>query len=140
MNKSKVFSLLIVNLLLSLSFLGCSKVQIELPDQVDLENVVLSEPTEKNNTPAIITDKKELKNIIDSIKLNSKKTNNESINDIPTNVDYYIKLEFSHAKGGSSVAYAYKTKHKYYIEQPYSGIWEIKQESYDNINTLTKAK
>lgn len=140
MNKSKVFSLLIMTLLLSLSFFGCRKVQIVLPNQVDLESIVLSEPTEKNNTSIIITDNKELKNIIDSIKSNSKKTNNESVNDTPTNVDYYIKLEFSHAKGESSVAYSYKIKDKYYIEQPYSGIWEITQESYDNIDTLLKAE
>lgn len=127
-------------LLLSLNFVSCSKVQIILPNEANLESIVLSKSTEKDNRPIIITDNKEFKNIIDNIKLNSKKTNKESINDIPTNVDYYIKLEFLHAKGGSSVAYVYKTKDKCYIEQPYSGIWEITQELYDNIDILIKDK
>lgn len=140
MSRSKIFSILIVILLLSLSLAGCSKGQITLPNEADLESVVLSESTEENNKHITITDNEEIKNIIGSIKSNSKKTNKESINDTPTNVDYYIKLEFSHSEGGSSVAYVYKTKDRYYIEQPYNVIWEITQESYDNIDRLLKAK
>lgn len=140
MSRSKIFSILIVILLLSLSLVACSKVQIILPNEADLESIVLSESTEENNKHITIADNEEIKNIIDSIKSNSKKTNKESINDIPTNVGYYIKLEFSHSKGGSSVAYAYKMEDRYYIEQPYNEIWEITQELYDNINTLSKPK
>lgn len=102
--------------------------------------MVLSESTEENNKHITITDNEEIKNLIDSIKSNSKKTNKESTNDAPINVDYYIKLEFFHSKGGSSIAYLYKTKDGYYIEQPYNGIWEITQESYDNIDTLLNTK
>jgi len=140
MSRSKVFSILIVILLLSLSLVACSKVQITLPNEADLESIVLSESKEENNKHITITYNEEIKNIIDNIKSNSKKTNKESINDTPTNVDYYIKLEFSHSKGGSSVAYLYKTEDRYYIEQPYNGIWEITQELYANIDTLSKAK
>lgn len=140
MNRIRIFSFLVMTLLLSLNFVGCSKVQIVLPNEANLESIVLSKSTDKNNTLITINGNKEFKNIIHSIKSNSKKTNKESINDIPTNVDYYIKLEFLHAKGGSSVAYLYKTKDKCYIEQPYSGIWEITQESYDNIDILIKDK
>lgn len=135
MSRNKIFSILIVILLLSLSLVGCSKVQITLPNESDLERVVLSESTEENNKHITITDNEEIKNIIHSIKSNSKKTNKESVNDIPTNVDYYIKLEFFHSTGGSSVAYVYKIKDRYYIEQPYNIIWEITQESYDNIDS-----
>ncbi len=140
MSRCKIFSILIVILLLSLSLIGCSKVQITLPNEADLESIVLSESTQENNKHIIITDSEEIKNIINSIKSNFNKTNKESINDIPTNVDYFIKLEFSHSKGGSSVAYVYKTKDRYYIEQPYNGIWEITQESYENIDMLSKTK
>lgn len=140
MNRSKTFSLLIVTLILSLNFVSCSKVQIVLPNETDLESIVLSESIGKDNTSIIIDGNNEIKNIIDSIKSKSKKTNKESLNDTPTNVDYYIKLEFFYAKSGSSIAYVYKTKDKYYIEQPYSGIWEITQESYDNIDMLLKAE
>lgn len=140
MDRSKNFSTLIVILLLSLSFVGCDKTQITLPNEADLESIVLSESIEENKKHITITGNEEMKKIIDSIKLNSKQTNKESINDTPTSVDYCIKLEFFHSKDGSSIAYVYKTKNRYYIEQPYSGIWEITQDLYDNIDTLIKVK
>lgn len=140
MNKSKIFSILIAIFLLSLGFVGCDKMQITLPSEADLESIILSESTEGNNVQVTITGNEEIKSIIDNIKLNSKKTNTESVNDTPTNVDYYIKLEFYHSTDGSSVAYVYKTKDGYYIEQPYIGIWEITQKSYDNIDKLLNAK
>lgn len=140
MDRSKIFSTLIVILLLSLSFVGCDKTQITLPNEADLESIVLSESIEENNKHITITGNEEMKKIIDSIKSNSKQTNKESINDTPTNVGYCIKIEFFHSKGGSSIAYVYKTKDRYYIEQPYSGIWEITQDLYDNIDTLIKVK
>lgn len=138
MSRSKMFSILIIILLLSLSLIGCSKVEITLPNEDDLQSIGLLESTEENSKHIIITDNEEITNIIYSIKSNSKKTNKESINDTPTNVDYYVKLEFFYSKGGSRVAYVYKTKDRYYIEQPYNGIWEITQESYDDIDTLSK--
>lgn len=131
MNKSKVFTILIGIFLLGLSFVGCDKAQITLPNESDLKSIVLSESTKENNIYSTITSKKEIKSIIDSIKLDSKQTSIESVNDVPTNIDDYIKLEFLHSKEGSSIAYLYKTKNRYYIEQPYIGIWEITKESYD---------
>lgn len=139
MNRSKNFNILIVLLLLSLSLSGCDIVQITLPNEDDLERIVLLEPTEENNTYITITDNEEIRNITDNIKSNSKHTNKQSVSDTPTNVDYYIKLEFSNSTDENSVAYVYKTEYGYYIEQPYIGIWEITQESYDNIYTLLKA-
>ncbi|MEG0021128.1 MAG: DUF5301 domain-containing protein, partial [Oscillospiraceae bacterium] len=64
----------------------------------------------------------------------------ESVNDTPTNIDDYIKLEFSHYTEGSSVAYVYKIKNRYYIEQPYVGIWEITKEPYNKVYTLFNDK
>lgn len=139
MNMSKTFNVLIVLLLLSLSLSGCDIVQITLPNEDDLERIVLLEPTEENNTYITITDNEEVRNIIDNIKSNSKHTSKQSVSDTPTNVDYYIKLEFSNSKDENIVAYVYRTEDRYYIEQPYIGIWEITQESYDNIYTLLKA-
>lgn len=139
MNRSRIFNVLIVLLLLSLSLSGCDIVQITLPNEDDLERVVLLEPTEENNTYITITDNEEIRNIIDNIKSNSKHTNKQSVSDTPTNVDYYIKLEFSNSTDENSVAYVYKTEDRYYIEQPYIGILEITQESYDNIDTLLNA-
>lgn len=68
MSRSKIFSVLIVILLLSLSLIGCSKVQVVLPNEADLKSIVLSDNKEENNKYITITDNEEIKKIIDSIK------------------------------------------------------------------------
>ncbi|MEG0021127.1 MAG: hypothetical protein RR728_11300, partial [Oscillospiraceae bacterium] len=52
--------------LLSLSFAGCEKVQINLPNESDLKSIALSESTGENNTYITITSNEEIRNIIDS--------------------------------------------------------------------------
>lgn len=140
MNKSKDLSNLIMAFLLIFSFVGCGRGEIALPSASDLKSIVLSEVAEGNNTCITITGEKEIKNIIDSIKLNAKKTSRESVSDEPTDTASYINLEFNFSTEGSSIAYVYKIENRYYIEQSYSGIWEITKESYDNIETLLQDK
>lgn len=139
MNSGKKISTLIVILCLVLSFIGCDKFEITFPNEVDLESIVLSEYSGGNNTRITITDAEEIKNIFDSIKYNSKKTNKDSVGETPINIEYYIGLEFLYSTDGGKVAevnYIYKQKDRYYIERPYVGIWKITKESYDNINRL----
>lgn len=140
MNKNKILGVLIVILLLNLSFVVFNKVQIALPNASDLKNIILSKSTEGNNTYTTITNRNEINSILDSIRLSSNQTNLASVNDAPTNIDDYIILEFSYYTGGRSIAYLYKTKNIYYIEQPYINIWEITKGSYDNISTLLNNK
>lgn len=47
MNRIRIFSFLVMTLLLSLNFVGCSKVQIVLPNEANLESIVLSKSTDK---------------------------------------------------------------------------------------------
>ena len=67
---------------------------------------------------------------------NSKGTNEESVNDQPTNVEEYITIKFHHkiSEDNPSIVYLYDKKGNYYLEQPYSGIWKLKDEVYDEIN------
>lgn len=139
MNLSKKLSTLMVILCLALSFVGCDEFEITFPDKGDLESIVLSESSGGNNTPITITDTEEIKNIFNNIKSNSKKTNKDSVSETPVNIEHYMELELSYFTDGGKVTrvnYIYKQKGRYYIEQPYVGIWKITKESYDNIDTL----
>lgn len=139
MNLSKKISSLMVILGLALSFVGCDKSEITFQGEGDLESIVLSESTRGNNIRITITDTEEIKNISDSIKSNSKKTNKDSFGETPINREHYIILEFLYSTDGVKVPqvnYMYKQKDRYYIERPYDGIWNITEESYDNIDTL----
>lgn len=102
------------------------------------DNITEVEITESNSErKEKISDKKEISKLISAIENNSKTTNKESVNDQPTSVDNYITIKFHHknTEENSSAFYIYKKKGNSYIEQPYSGIWELNEEDFNNISS-----
>lgn len=83
-----------------------------------------------------IEDQEEISGIIEEIKENTNDTGKESINDQPTNINDYIIVKFHHknAEENPSVVYLYKDKNTSYVEQPYSGIWKLREETFDEIS------
>ena len=67
-----------------------------------------------------------------------KTTNVESVNDNPSNPDILYLIKFNHSKDESESVYVYKKKNKYYIEQPYNGIYKITEEEYKTIEKFVK--
>ena len=83
-----------------------------------------------------VTGKEEISKIISELKDNSESTKKESVSDEPTNTEDYICIKFYHdnADDSPSIVYLYKDKDDSFIEQPYSGIWKLKNEIFDNIS------
>ena len=83
-----------------------------------------------------IENQDEIFDIIADIYENTKDTGKESVNDQPTNIKDYLIIKFHHknAEDSPSVAYLYKDKNSSYVEQPYSGIWKLKEETFDEIS------
>ena len=67
-----------------------------------------------------------------------KTTNIESVNDNPSNPDILYLIKFNNSKDESESAYVYKKGNKYYIEQPYNGIYKITEEEYKTIEKFVK--
>ena len=67
-----------------------------------------------------------------------KKTHIESINDVPVNPDILYLVKFKNDVENSKSAYIYKKDSKYYIEQPYNGIYQITEEEYTRIEKFIK--
>ena len=67
-----------------------------------------------------------------------KTTNVESINDNPSNPDVLYLIKFSNSIDESKYAYVYKKGNKYYIEQPYNGIYKITEEEYKTVEKFVK--
>ena len=67
-----------------------------------------------------------------------KTTNVESVNDNPSNPDILYLIKFNNSNGESKSAYVYKKGNKYYIEQPYNGIYKITEEEYKTIEKIVK--
>lgn len=67
-----------------------------------------------------------------------KKTNVESVNDIPVNPDILYFIKFKNESGNYKSAYIYKKGNQYYIEQPYNGIYQITEDEYTKIEEAVK--
>ena len=67
-----------------------------------------------------------------------KKTNVESVNDIPVNPDILYFVKFKNESGNYKSAYIYKKGNQYYIEQPYNSIYQITEDEYTKIEEAVK--
>lgn len=75
-------------------------------------------------------------NILSGVK---RRTKTESIQDSPTNVDNKIQVDFTFKEdieykvGRISTIFLYEKNERYYIEQPYNGIYQISADEYNSI-------
>lgn len=65
-------------------------------------------------------------------------TETESIQDSPVNVYNEIKINFYSDKENISTLFVYKRNFKYYIEQPYNGIYKISADEYNSIEKYVR--
>ena len=45
------------------------------------------------------------------------------------------KFHYKNAEESPSIAYLYKDKSSRYVEQPYAGIWKLREETFDRISS-----
>ena len=61
----------------------------------------------------------------------SEPTKKESVQDVPQ-AESYIKIDFQFETGTSTI-FAYEDSGKYYIEQPYQGIYKIDSKLFERL-------
>lgn len=123
--------------IVSLTACGNDK-KINLPESENVTEIEI-----KNNDSEhrkIVTDKEELSKIINEIRDNSESTHKESVSDEPVNIEDYICIKFyqENAKENPSIVYLYKDRGSSFVEQPYSGIWKLKNELFDALSKTLK--
>lgn len=119
-----------------LSLTGCGRnKKIILPKAEEIKEIEIMKNNSEDSLK--IDNQDEISSIISEIKDNTNDTGKESVNDQPTNINDYLILNFHHknAEESPSVAYLYKNKNSSYVEQPYSGIWKLKEETFDRISS-----
>lgn len=116
---------------------------INIPTVSNLKSITLEKSAEGKS----YSDDDNINDIINVIGGVKRITQKESINDYPTNANDIIKVDFYFKDTGSSTLFVYNKNGKYYIEQPYNGIYEIREEEYNlidkylvNIESGTKVK
>ena len=115
-----------------------AKKEISLPEaKVIMEIEIMENPS--GNTVKI-TEQDEIAKILNDIKENTKDTGGKSYNDQPENINNFLTVSFyyNNTEGNPEVVYLYENRKKTYAEQPYSGIWKIKEEVFKEISGKIK--
>lgn len=127
----KCFSVIIcVACILSLFACGKKANPIVLPQSSDVVSV---DVTVGENT-VNCSDKTWIDEVISGLS-DSKPTNRESVQDSP-HVKDYMRIEFN-SQTEKTTVFVYKDKGKFYIEQPYSGICIIDEETYNQLKEVS---
>lgn len=126
----KCFSVIIcVACILTLFACGKKANPIVLPQSSDVVSVDVIDGENTVNC----SDKTWIDEVINGIT-DSKPTNKQSVQDFPQ-VDNYIKVELN-SQTEKTTVFVYKDKGKFYIEQPYNGIYIIDSDLYKMFQEL----
>ena len=105
---------------------------LNLPKLEKLESISLKQ-NEKN---VIIDDKEKMQDILYILNGTKRVTKNESVQDVPININNEIQIECNFTETGKSIIFVYNKNNSYYIEQPYNGIYQISGDEYNSIEKL----
>lgn len=125
--KKTVLPLLALACCLSLAACGKKAAPIVLPEP----EKILSIDVTAGETVFTWEDSQWVRQVIEGIS-HSTPTRRQSVQDTPT-VKEYIRIDFHHQPSGTSTLFAYADRGKFYVEQPYQGIYEISREVYQLI-------
>ena len=114
-----------------LTLVACGKraAPITLPqaDKITSIDITIEENTVSHS------DKTWMSEIIADIS-SSKPTKKESVQDVPQ-AESYIRIDFRHETGTITI-FAYEDRGKYYLEQPYQGIYKIDRKLFEKLKEI----
>ena len=115
-----------------------AKKEISLPEAKEITEMEITENPSGNTVK--ITDQDEIAKIVKDIKENTKDTGGESYHEQPANIKKFLAVSFyyNNTERNWEVVYLYENRNKTYAEQPYSGIWKIKKEVFNEISDKLK--
>ena len=133
----------IVTILFIVTFINIAnqsqKYTLTLPDIEAIQSVVISNNIgQKEESVKEIKDDENIQKILKTLKGTGRKSKEESVQDAPVNAKNVIKVDFNHAEGGTSTVFVYARMPKYYIEQPYNGIYKISIEDFNAIDNYVR--
>lgn len=116
--------------ILTLAACGRKAAPITLPraDKITSIDITIAENTVSHS------DKTWISEVIADIS-SSEPTKKESVQDFPQ-AKSYIKIDFRHETGtetGTITIFAYEDRGKYYLEQPYQGIYKIERKLFEKL-------
>lgn len=141
MEKQRKFFMVLVIILFLLMmagivyhFMNKRTYKLNLPQLENVKSISL----EQNANGNVISDKEGMKDIINILNGKERTTKQESIQDAPINTNHKIKIDFNFKETGTSTLFIYEKNNKYYMEQPYNGIYKILEDEYNSIQKYIK--
>ncbi len=125
-----LFALLFIGLCVVVIFsVDNRSYKLNLPNQEKLKNISI----ENQERQEEVTDVEKIKEIIYVLSGSGKGriTKEESISDFPVNANAVIGVNFNFKESGASTIFIYIKNNKYYIEQPYNGVYKISGDEYN---------
>lgn len=135
MKKKIIVALILVIIVIALGFVFLNKTKYIINLSTDVEKYS-SITLNHNNESRIIEKSENIENLINKLVGVERITTEESIQDIPADMEEYFKIDFKLNNENYSTIFVYKKADKYYIEQPYNGVYNITQEEYTDISTF----
>ena len=105
---------------------------LHLPSSVDIAELVVKQ----GESEAHISGWDEIGAVTGLLLADGRTTTNESIQDMPVNVENCIQIDYHFAGGGASTLFAYEKRNGYWLEQPYNGIYTLSQEEFASLLAL----
>ena len=101
--------------------------------RVDFKEIEKVEMLKEDKIYSSLDKEDKIKEFLEYLNKNSRKTSKESVNDQPTNIDKYItiKIKYKDSNKNNSTIYYYVKNNASYLEQPYRGIWKINKYESD---------
>ena len=95
-----------------------------------LDDSVYSINMEQDDKVVMIEEQEKIKDIMFIISNVKGTTTSKSVQDSPVNAENVIKINIEYSEGNILTLFIYKKKNKYFIEQPYNGIYRISFDEY----------
>ena len=98
-----------------------------------LDDSVYSINMEQEDKVVMIDEQEKIKDIMFVISNVKGTTTSKSVQDSPVNAENVIKINIEYSESNILTLFIYKKKNKYFIEQPYNGIYTISFDEYYSI-------
>lgn len=105
---------------------ACSKTEYTLNLPAEPTSITLT----KDDDDRTIMTAENIQTVLTMLKGSGRITTDESTQDSPSGTTDEIKIDFAHNPEGTSTLFVYKKADKFYIEQPYNGIYEITADEF----------
>lgn len=127
-----VVVLIVVIGVLTYLFLNRKSYNLKLPNQEQIVSIKLEEGIGIKH----ISSKNTIADIYEIILKHNQNSFKKSTTDTPIKPNTLIKISFYYDNELATYIYFYTKNSKYYMEQPFNGIYEINQDSFEKMEHL----